>query len=104
MMSLSEQPPVEGQQAEVGTVSGAITLEILSLQHLHSSADDGHQPVVTEIMQLYHRLLQAEHICLLLQALPPELVSAARKLSPARAQPLTQLAVKQDVHHADKQG
>ncbi len=83
MMSLSLQHPVKGQQAQVGTISGNIILETLTLPHLHSSADIGHQPVVTEIMQLYHRLLQAEHIRLLLQALPPELVSAACKLSPA---------------------
>lgn len=33
MMSLSLQHPVKGQQAHVGTISGNITLETLTLPH-----------------------------------------------------------------------
>ena len=42
MISLSLQHPVEEQQADVGTVSGDITLETLSLLHLHSLGDTKH--------------------------------------------------------------
>ncbi len=52
-------------------------------------------PVVAEVMQLDHRLSQAENISLFFQALAPELIGTPRKVTPASA---VRAWAMQDIH------